>query len=330
VAAEMRALQVHGFDGRHQWSLNEVPQPEPGPGQARIAVETMAASFVDLLYARGGYQLKPALPFIPGSEFCGVVDACGAGVDARLAPGTRVAGSTFGGVWAERVCADSSKLQVLHAGAVTAEAAGLVGPYSTAHYALVGRANLRAGETVFVLGAAGAVGMAAVQVAKALGAHVIAGASGERKCQAALDTGADAVVDLSRGDWRDALKAEAPGGAVDVALDPLGGGYTEPAFRSLRWGGRHLMVGFAGGSIPALRGNLALLKGASLVGVDCRQFMEREPEAAAANLAVVGALYARGALRPRVGTVYSMSQWREALAELEDRCTIGRVVLRWA
>lgn len=325
----MKALRVHGFEGWHQWSLDEVPEPQPGPGQVRIAVEAVAPSFVDLLYARGGYQLKPPLPGIPGSEFCGVVDACGAGVDARLAPGTRVAGSTFGGVWAERVCADASKLQVLHDGAVAAEAAGLVGPYGTAHYALVGRAGLRAGETVFVLGAAGAVGMAAVQVAKSLGAQVIAGASGAPKGQAAREAGAEAVVDLSLPSWRDALRAVAPGGAVDVVLDPLGGDYTEPAFRSLRWGGRHLMVGFAGGGIPALRGNLALLKGASLVGVDCRQFIEREPEAAAANQAAVGALYARGALRPRVSAVHPMARWREAMEQLEDRRTIGRVVLHW-
>jgi len=296
----------------------------------RIAVEAVAPSFVDLLYARGGYQLKPTLPAIPGSEFCGVVERCGPGVaDARLEPGTRVAGMSFGGVWAERVCAAASKLQPLAEGAVATEAAGLAGPYGTAHYALVGRAGLRAGETVFVLGAAGAVGMAAVQVAKALGACVVGGASGERKGLAARAAGAEAVVDLSQPGWRDQLKALAPGGTVDVVLDPLGGDYTEPAFRSLGWGGRHLMVGFAGGGIPALRGNLALLKGSSLVGVDARQFAEREPEAAAANLAAVCALYARGAVKPLVTAVHPFEGWREALAEVEDRGTIGRVVLRW-
>lgn len=323
----MKALRVHGFDGWHQWSLDEVPTPEPGPGQVRIAVEAVAPSFVDLLYARGGYQLKPPLPGIPGSEFCGVVDACGAGVD--LAPGTRVAGTTFGGVWAERVCAGAHKVQPLADGAVAAEAAGLAGPYGTARYALVGRAGLKPGETVFVLGAAGAVGLAAVQVAKALGAMVIGGASGERKTQAVRAAGADAVLDLSQPGWRERLKALAPTGTVDVVLDPLGGDYTEPAFRSLGWGGRHLMVGFAGGGIPALRGNLALLKGASLVGVDARQFMEREPEAAVANLAAVCELYARGAIKPLVSGVYPFERWREALAAAEDRGTIGRVVLRW-
>jgi NADPH2:quinone reductase len=326
----MKALRVHGFEGWHQWSLDEVPEPEPGLGQLRIAVETVAPSFVDLLYARGGYQLKPALPGIPGSEFCGVVEGCGPGVqDPRLAPGTRVAGGAFGGVWAERLCVPAGSVQPLGEGASAAEAAGLAGPYGTAHYALVGRAGLLAGETVFVLGAAGAVGLAAVQVAKALGARVIAGANGERKGQAACAEGADAAVDLSQPGWRDRLKALAPGGTVDVVLDPLGGDYTEPAFRSLGWGGRHLMVGFAGGGIPALRGNLALLKGASLVGVDARQFREREPEAAAANLAAVCKLHARGAIRPRVHAVYPFERWREALAEVEDRRTIGRVVLRW-
>ena len=326
----MKALRVHGFAGWHQWSLDEVAEPEPGPGQVRVAVEAVAPSFVDLLYARGGYQLKPTLPGIPGSEFCGVVERCGPGVaDAQLMPGTRVAGTTFGGVWAERVCVDASKLQPLAEGAVATEAAGLAGPYGTAHYALAGRAALRAGETVFVLGAAGAVGMAALQVAQALGARVIGGASGERKARAVRAAGAQAAVDLSQPGWRDQLKALAPGGTVDVVLDPLGGDYTEPAFRSLGWGGRHLMVGFAGGGIPALRGNLALLKGASLVGVDVRQFAEREPEAAAANLAAVRALYARGAIKPLVAAVHPFDRWREALAEVEDRSTIGRVVLRW-
>ena len=256
-----------------------------------------------------------------------MIDACGAGVS--LVPGTRVAGNTFGSVWAERVCADVTKLLPLAEGAVTAEAAGLAGPYGTARYALVGRAGLKPGETVFVLGAAGAVGLAAVQVARALGAHVIGGASGERKTAAVRTAGAHGALDLSQPGWRDRLKALAPAGTVDVVLDPLGGDYTEPAFRSLGWGGRHLMVGFAGGGIPALRGNLALLKGASLVGVDVRQFMEREPAAAAANLAAVGEWYARGALKPLLSTVLPFERWREALAAVEDRTTLGRVVLRW-
>lgn len=326
----MRALRVHGFEGWHQWSLDEVAAPEPGSGQVRIAVEAVAPSFVDLLYARGGYQLKPVLPGIPGSEFCGVIERIGPGVaDARLTPGTRVTGFSFGGVWAEQLCVAASHVQPLAAGAVAAEAAALAGPYGTARYALVGRAGLRAGETVFVLGAAGAVGMAAVQVAKALGARVIAGASGEAKGQAACAAGADAAVDLSQPGWRERLKAVAPGGTVDVVVDPLGGDYTEPAFRSLGWGGRHLMIGFAGGGIPALRGNLALLKGASLVGVDARQFMEREPAAAAANLQAVCALYAQGRVRPLVQAQYPFERWREALAAVEDRRTIGRVALLW-
>jgi len=324
----MRAVRVHGFQGWDDWSLDEVPTPRPGQGQVLVRVEASAPSFVDLLYARGGYQLKPTLPLIPGSELCGVVQSCGPGVPGHLVPGTRVVGMVFGGAWAEAVCAGAHEVCPVGRHAAPHEAAALAAPYGTAHYALVRRGGLQAGESVFVLGAAGSVGMAAVQVAKALGARVIAGATGQRKRTAAREAGADATVDLGQEGWKEAVRAWSGAEGVDLVLDPLGAGYTDPAFRTLQWGGRHLVVGFAAGEIPSLRTNLALLKG-SLVGVDIRQFMEREPAAYQRNLAQVCELFDQGLLRPRVHSIHPPTHWREALEAAQGRDALGRVVLRW-
>ena len=322
----MQALRVHAFDQPPR--LDTLPDPVPAAGEVRVRVQACGISFFDLLIARGGYQWRPDLPFTVGSEFAGVVDALGEGAQG-LAIGDRVCGSSSIGAWTQSLCVPAAALNAVPAQAPLDEAAVLLTPYGTALYALRERGTVQRGETVLVLGATGSIGDAGVQVAKALGARVIAGASGEAKGQAACAAGADAAVDLSQPGWRERLKAVAPGGTVDVVVDPLGGDYTEPAFRSLGWGGRHLMIGFAGGGIPALRGNLALLKGASLVGVDARQFMEREPAAAAANLQAVCALYAQGRVRPLVQAQYPFERWREALAAVEDRRTIGRVALLW-
>lgn len=324
----MRALRVHGFNGWDDWKLEDAPVPEPGPGQVLVRIEAAAPSFVDLLYARGGYQVKPRLPLIPGSEICGVVVRCGSDTPAHLAPGTRVVGMVFGGAWAEMACANVHEIWPVATEAQPQPAAALAAPYGTAHYALALRGALRAGESAFILGAAGSVGMAAIQVAKALGARVIAGASGEAKLQAALAAGADAIVDLAQPGWKEQVKEWSQAEGVDVVLDPLGAGFTDPAFRTLQWGGRHLVIGFAAGEIPSLRTNLALLKGA-LVGVDVRQFMERQPKVYQKNLASVCELFNQGALRPLIHSSYPAVEWRKALTTAEDRNTIGRVVINW-
>ena len=202
-------------------------------------------------------------------------------------------------------------------------------PYATALYALDQRGHLAPGETVLVLGAAGGVGWAAVQLAKALGARVIAAGSTAAKREAAREAGADEVVDVRDGGWKDAVKRLTGGRGVDVVVDPVGGEATETAFRTLGWGGRHLVIGFAAGSIARLPANLALLKGAALVGVDVRQFGERQPDAAAANLQRVFALYAQGRLLPRIAQVLPVAQYREAIALAQAADTVGRVVLRF-
>ncbi len=325
----MQALCAHGFDGLHQWCLEAMPDPRPGEEDVVVQVEATAISYVDLLFARGRYQLQPALPFVPGTEFAGTVIACGARAAQRLQTGQRVTGTVFGGAWATQVRAPWMAVAPLAATDDARTACTLPVTYATALYALRRRGLLQPGETVLVLGAAGGVGMAAVQVARALGARVVAAASGAAKCSAALAMGAEAAVDSTRADWRSEVQAAAPQG-IDVVVDPVGGALTDTAFRTLRWGGRHLVVGFAHGEIPALRANLPLLKGAAMVGVDVRQFREREPDAARDNLAEVADLFSRGLLKPVLAGVYSASAWASAMEAAARRETVGRVVIDWS
>lgn len=327
LGGEMLALRVHGFEGLHQWALEEAPAPPPAEGEVQVRVLANAVSYVDLLFARGGYQVKPALPLVPGTEFSGVISALGSRVEG-LHVGQRVAGMTVGGAWAELTCIPAAAVVSLPDHVDTREASALAVTYATALYALKTRGSLAAGETVLVLGATGGVGAASVQVAKALGASVIAGVSSAEKMQIALDDGANLAIDIRQPDWRSALKAAAPAG-IDVVVDPLGGSYTETAFRTLRWGGRHLIVGFAAGEIPAIRANLPLLKGASLVGVDIRQFRELEPSRAWANLAETVSLFASGSLRPKVAAAYPVQEWRNAIQHAQTSSTVGRVFLDW-
>ena len=324
----MKALRVHSFATPAPFQLDEIPSPEPGPGEVRVRIIAAGISWVDRLRAQGLYQIKPPLPYIGGSEFAGVVEALGPGVPDTFKPGGRVAG-IGPHIWADQACLAHDLLHPVAATTPFAEAALLAMPYGTARYALVNRGGLRAGETVFVLGAMGGVGQAAVQVAKALGARVIAGATTAARRAAILAEGADAVLDTSGGDWKDALKALAGPKGVDVVIDPVGAGATETAFRALGWGGRLMVVGFAAGQIGRLPANLALLKGAAMIGVDLRAFGEREPEAARANLEAVFALHAAGRIRPRIGCEFAITDFAAAMAAAQSPETLGRVVLRF-
>lgn len=324
----MKALRVHSFDGPHHWVLEEAPAPQPGEGEVQVRICSSAISFVDLLFAKGGYQVRPALPVIPGTEFSGVISVLGPGTAAQWQVGQRVTGTSVGGAWAQYNCALQTDIALLPDSVDLGLASGLAITYATAHYALRHRAQLRTGETVLILGAAGGVGLASVQVAKALGATVIAAASSQQKLERARAEGADFLVDTSDPKWRDTVKAQVPSG-IDVVVDPVGGVLFETAFRTLRWGGRHLVIGFAAGEIPSLRASLSIMKGASLVGVDIRQFREFEPQAAAANLAEVVQLFAQGKLRPRAAATFSAHRWPQAMAVAQDPATLGRVVLDW-
>lgn len=321
-----RAVLIHAFGEPSSFALESRTLPPPAEGKLTVQVHAAGVSFVDVLVAAGEYQLKPPLPFVPGSEFAGVVTAVGDGVDpARI--GERVLASAFGAAFAEESSVPAKLALPIPDGMSFAEAAVFRVSYATAYYALVQRGRIAAGETVLVLGAGGAVGYAAIQVAKALGATVIGSASTPDKRDLAIQGGADAVVDARSPTWREDLKAANGGRAVDIVIDPIGGNATEPAFRSLAWNGRLLVIGFAGGSIPKIAANLALLKGASMIGVDVRQFGEYEPEAARSNVAALFDLYEAGHLHPPVAKTYPLDDFAAAMIDARSGKTAGRIVL---
>ncbi len=323
----MKAVVAQAFGPPESLAIETLPQPKPGPGELRVAVHFAGISFADVLIAAGEYQLKPPLPFTPGSEYAGVVIETGPGVTG-FAPGDRVRAGSFGGAFAEEAIVAAASAAKVTPGQPLAEAALIRSSYMTACYALKWRGQVKAGETVVVLGAGGAVGIAAVQAAKAYGARVIASASSEAKRQLALDNGADHALDSTAQDWRDRLKAAAGGRGVDVVLDTVGGAQTERAFRSLAWNGRLLVVGFAGGGIPKLPTNLALLKGASLVGVDIRQVAIHEPEVSQAVADEVTRLVEAGIARPPIAQVYALEDFAEAMIATRAGQSAGRILLR--
>ena len=309
-------------------ALTWTEQPTPAPKAGEVLVEIRAASlnFPDLLMVQNKYQIKPPLPFVPGAEWAGVVQAVGEGVQ-HLRPGQSVACLSGTGGFATHVIAPAARCMPLPDGFPAVDAAAFIMTYATSHHALMDRAALRAGETVLVLGAAGGVGSAAIQIAKAAGARVIAAASSEEKCNLCLKIGADAVIDYSRQDLREAVKALSEGKGPDVIYDPVGGELAEPAFRSIAWRGRYLVVGFAAGPIPALPLNLPLLKGASIVGVFWGEFAKREPKANAAMMAELAQWYGQGRIKPVIDRTMPMSQLPAAFAHMASRSVMGKLVL---
>jgi len=304
----------------------EVPTPEPGPGQVRLAVKAASLNFPDILIVQNKYQFKPPLPFVPGSEFAGVVEAVGEGV-SHVKPGDRVAAIGGTGGFGTHALVPADKLLPLPEGFAFEHAAAFAFTYGTSHHALMDRASLKAGETVLVLGAAGGVGTAALQIAKAAGARVIAGASTDEKCALCRELGADATLNYSTANVRDTLKELSGGKGPDVVYDPIGGDIAEPVFRSIAWRGRYLVVGFAAGGIPALPFNLALLKGASIVGVFWGDFVRREPKANAASLAQLSQWYGEGKIKPVIDQLLPMKDLHAAYARMSGRQVLGKVVL---
>ncbi|MGN6259935.1 MAG: NADPH:quinone oxidoreductase family protein [Ralstonia sp.] len=320
----MQTFLGTGFD-LDSYSIVEQPTPEPGEGQLRIRVEATALGFVDGLMMQGRYQIKPALPYVPGGEIAGVVDAVGPGVTpARV--GQRVVTWQLGGGLAEYVVVEAVDVDVIPDRLPLTLAAAMLVDYQTAHYALLDQGKLTAADTLLVLGAGGAVASAAIQLAARTGARVIAAASSEHKRNAACALGAVDAIDYSLPNWREALKKVAPSG-IDIVLDPVGADKLEPAFRSLAKGGRYLVIGFAGGAIPSLPVNLALLKNATLHGVDIRYFLSSRPERARRIRGALFSMVARGDLSPPATNTFALANARDAVLATSDRGRHGKVIV---
>lgn len=322
----MKAIICSEWGGPDKLRVGELPLPEPNPGEVRLKVLAAGVNFPDALIVQKKYQVQPPLPFVPGTEVAGTVDAVGEGVS--LAKGARVVAFVGTGGFAEYACVNAAQTILLPAGVSDEVAAGFTMTYATSHHALAGRAQLRAGETLLVLGAGGGVGLAAVELGKLAGARVIAAASTDEKLAACHAAGADALINYSTLELREAVKTLTDGKGADVIYDPVGGGYTEPALRALAWRGRLLVVGFANGEIPSLRVNLLLLKEASLVGVYWGEFAKREPKANARMIGELMGWLAQGRLKPRVSHVYPLHETPRALDELLHRRAIGKLVIR--
>jgi NADPH2:quinone reductase len=322
----MHAWFCETLSGPEGLVWKEVPTPEPGPGQVRIAIRAASLNFPDILIVQGKYQFKPPLPFVPGSEYAGVVDAVGSGV-TRFAPGDAVAAMGSIGGFGTHAVIDEGRVMALPPGFGFVDAAAFALTYGTSHHALVDRAALKPGETVLVLGAAGGVGTAAIQVAKAMGARVIAGASSDAKCAFCRTLGADATLNYRTQDVREALKDLTGGKGPDVVYDPVGGDLAEPVFRSIAWRGRYLVIGFAQGGIPSLPLNLPLLKGASIVGVFWGSFVRHEPEASAAGLVQLAQWYAQGLVKPAVDLQLPMRELAQAYRRMATREVLGKIVM---
>lgn len=304
----------------------ELPTPQPAAGEVLIAIRAASLNFPDLLIVQNKYQMKPDPPFVPGSEFAGVVEAVGDGVK-HLKPGDAVAAFSGTGGFATHACAPAAVVMPLPAGFAFDDAAAFVLTYGTTHHALIDRAALKAGETLLVLGAAGGVGTAAIQIGKAVGARVIAAASSDEKCALCREIGADETINYTSANIRDELKRLTGGKGPDVVYDPVGGDLAEPVFRSIAWRGRYLVVGFAQGSIPSLPLNLALLKGASIVGVFWGEFARREPQANARALGELAQWYAQGKVKPVIDQRLPMTALPQAYERMGTRKVRGKLVL---
>ena len=322
----MKAVLCKQYGPPDSLAIEEVESPRPGANEAVVSVKAASLNFPDVLIIQNKYQFKPPLPFSPGSELAGVVKEVGPGVE-RFKPGDRVMAFTTYGAFAEEVKTEATRLIRLPQKMDFVTGAAFLLTYGTTDHALRDRAALSSGETLLVLGAAGGVGLAAVEVGKALGARVIACASTDEKLAVCRDHGADETINYATEDLRERIRALTGGRGADVVYDPVGGPYSEPAFRSIAWRGRHLVVGFAAGEIPKLPLNLALLKGASVVGVFWGDFARREPARFAQSVAQLARWYDEGRLKPHVDETLPLTSAREALKRMAERKVKGKLVL---
>ncbi|HEY7359002.1 MAG TPA: NADPH:quinone oxidoreductase family protein [Ktedonobacterales bacterium] len=322
----MKAVLCKAYGPPESLVVEEVEPLKPGRGQVVISVKACGVNFPDTLIIQGLYQFKPPPPFAPGSEVAGVVKEVGAGVE-NVKPGDRVIAFTAFGGFAEEVLADATALIPMPDTMDFETASAFVMTYGTDIHALKDRANLQPGETLLVLGAAGGIGLAAVELGKALGARVIAAASSEEKLAVCRQHGADDAINYSSEDLRERIKALTGGQGVDVVVDPVGGVYSEPALRGMAWNGRFLVIGFTAGEIPRIPLNLALLKGCSIVGVFWGSFAARDPQHNRENLRQLLQWLQEGKLKPRISARYPLERAADALNDIIQRKVTGKAVL---
>ncbi len=322
----MKALVCVAHGPPEQLEIRELPVPQPGRGEVRIAMKAAGVNFPDALIIRNLYQFKPALPFSPGGEAAGIVDAVGEGVD-RFAVGDRVIAMIGHGAFQEQFVADQSRVLPMPDGMDFDVAAGFTMTYGTSHHALKQRARLAPGETLLVLGAAGGVGLAAVELGARMGARVIAAASTDEKLNLCREFGAEHAINYEIEDLKERVKALTGGRGANVIYDPVGDRYAEPAFRGIAWNGRYLVVGFAGGEIPKLPLNLPLIKGASIVGVFWGAFTAHEPDVHAQNMRELVDWFTSGKLKPHISARLPLDRGAEGIRMLMDRKAQGKVIL---
>ena len=322
----MKALYCRAFGPETDLTVEEIDSPVPSAGEVLVSVQAAGLNFPDLLCVRGEYQFKPPLPFVPGSEGAGVVPAVGEGVSG-VSVDDRVCFNGLSGAFAEEIAIPATAVTQIPDSMLFEQAAGLTIVYGTSYYALKQRAGLQRGDTLLVLGAAGGVGLSAVELGAAMGARVIAAASSEQKLAIAAEHGAELGIDYSKEDLKNRIKELTDGAGANVIYDPVGGELAEAAFRGIAWEGRHLVIGFASGPIPKLPLNLPLLKGAAAVGVFWGSWTKREPEAHKQNMAELFELFTKGAIQPHVSSTYPLGQFLDAFGEVSGRRAIGKVIL---
>jgi NADPH2:quinone reductase len=322
----MKAVLCKAFGPPEDLVLEDIPVPEPGPDEVLVDVHASGLNFPDVLMIAGKYQSQPPFPFSPGGELAGTVVALGQG-SSRFQIGDRVFGGSGHGGFVEQIALPEEVLRRMPDAMDFVQAAGISTTYGTSYYALKQRAALQPGETLLVLGAGGGVGLAAVELGNAMGAHVIAAASTDKKLAAAKAAGAHELIDYSDGELKQKVKTLTSGKGADVIYDPVGGALFDQCMRSVSWYGRVLVIGFADGNIPSVRINLILLKSCQVVGVFYGAWSARSRDEADANFGEVLALYEAGKINPLIGKIYNLEQAAQAMRCLSERQAIGKVVV---
>ena len=322
----MKAVLCKAYGPPESLIIEDIEPLKPAKGQVVVSVKACGVNFPDTLIIQGKYQVKPPLPFSPGSEVAGIVREIGPGVESTKV-GDRVIAFTGHGGFAEEVLAEAAQLIPIPEAMDFATAASFVLTYGTSHYALKDRAQLKSGETLLVLGAAGGVGLAAIEIGKVIGARVIAAASTDEKLAVCKQHGADEVINYTTQDLRERIKELTAGEGVDVVYDPVGGNYSETALRGIAWGGRFLVIGFTAGEIPRIPLNLTLLKGCSIVGVFWGSFTARDPKRNQAHLQELLSWYISGKIKPLISATYPLTRAADALNDMINRKVKGKVVL---